>query len=171
MRFLYLLAVTALTAMPAVAHTSGPGWAAATLSDGLESYRSGNFGAARAAFRALADHDSAIGETMLGVIYARGQGVGADPATAAIFYMRAADRGYAPAQLAFAEALASGQGIGRDGAAACLWARLAQQRGDARLAKAAAALADRLEVTLTPGEREKLDRRLTGWRPWATGRP
>lgn len=142
----------------------------ATLGHGLDAYRAGRFGDARAAFDDLADRDSAVAETMLGTMYARGQGVRRDAVTAATYWFRAANRGYAPAQLAFARVLAAGDGIPRDRDSAWVFARLAGQRGDARVARAAAAEAARIGVGLTADDRARLERRVTAWRPWASGR-
>jgi uncharacterized protein len=149
--------------VPAIAATP---WAATALDAGLGAYAAGDYGAARAQFDMLANHGSAIGETMLGTIYARGQGVTADPATAATYWFRAANRGYAPAQLALARALATGQGVGRDSGSAWVWAQLAAARGDAVLRAQALDLAQALEAEIAPAHREALGRRLEGWQPW-----
>ncbi len=134
---------------------------AAVLADGLSAYSAGRFGDARRDFRLLADEGSAIAETMLGAMYAHGQGVRRDPAVAAAFYSRAAHRGYAPAQLAFARALAHGDGVTRDPAAAWKWLRLAAKRGDARVAAATRAEAAKL-VAAGPAPPDTSD----SWRPW-----
>lgn len=142
-------------------------WAAETLETGVAAYLAGDYGAARAQFVMLANHGSAIGETMLGTMYARGQGVTADAATAAAFWFRAANRSYAPAQLALARALAAGQGVGTDVGAAWMWAQLAAIHGDAAVRGQAQALAARLQPQLAPAEREKRARDVRNWRPWS----
>jgi TPR repeat protein len=140
--------------------------AAATLESGLAAYLAGDYGAARQQFLTLANHGSAIGETMLGTMYARGQGVAADPASAAAFWFRAANRSYAPAQLALARALAAGQGIGKDVGAAWMWAQLATIHGDTAIRADAQALADRLQPQLAPAERQQRAHDVRNWRPW-----
>ena len=140
------------------------------LTAALDAYNIGRFADARVKFRALADADSAIAETMLGTMYARGQGVRADPATASIYYFRAAQRGYAPAQLALARAFATGGGVAVDRDEASIWARRARQRGDPRVAAAAANFIAGLDANRTTGERASLDARVTAWRPWPDGR-
>jgi TPR repeat protein len=133
----------------------------AILDAGLAAYAAGNFAVAKLDFRALADVGSAIGETMLGTMYAHGQGVRRDPAAAAAYYSRAANRGYAPAQLAFAKALARGEGVAADRTAAWLWLRLAVMRGDAGVVAAAKAEA----VSLTAAGPVPPDTS-ADWRPW-----
>jgi hypothetical protein len=141
-------------------------WAQSALDSGLSAYATGDYAAAHAEFTRLANHGSAIGETMLGTMYARGQGVSVDAATAATYWFRAASRGYAPAQLALARALATGRGVSRDREDAWVWAQLAAARGDAELRAEALRLANVLEAALTPAERAALARRVEGWRPW-----
>lgn len=141
-------------------------WAATVLDAGFVAYAAGDYAAAHAQFTQLANHGSAIGETMLGTMYARGQGVSVDAATAATYWFRAASRGYAPAQLALARALATGRGVSRDREDAWVWAQLAAARGDAELRAEALRLANVLEAALTPAERAALARRVEGWRPW-----
>lgn len=134
----------------------------AVLSHGLDAYAAGNFAAARRDFQGLADDGSAVGETMLGTMYARGQGVRRDPGAAAAYWCRAANRGYAPAQLAFARALARGDGVAVDRAAAWRWLRLAEQRGDPRVAAAARREAAVLAASGRPPPVEAI----ANWRPW-----
>lgn len=160
MMFLFVAAL--LLAAPAMAETP-----AATLERAIASYGAGDFDDARAAFRTLADEGSAIGETMLGTMYARGEGVAADPATAAAYWLRAAQRGYPPAQLALAGALAGGRGVARDPGEAWLWASLAAEHGDAEIAAAGRRLAAAAEREIGAAERAGLRARLDAWRPWA----
>ncbi len=141
---------------------------AAVLAGALAAHDAGRFAEARLGFRSLADQGSAIGETMLGVIYAHGQGVRPDSATAVSYWFRAANRGYAPAQLALARALASGTGVAADATEAWLWASLAARGGDAPIASAAHTLAAELRRGMAPGDARSLDRRLAAWRPWAS---
>ena len=161
-RFCFLLIISAL-AQPVAAL----GWAAAALDQGFADYAAGDFRRARGHFGKLADHGSAVGETMMGTIYARGQGQASDPATAVIYWFRAANRGYAPAQLALAHALAEGRGAAHDRGGAWVWAQLAVMHGDAHVAGQAALLSRRLAQALSPAERAQQQVVLDGWRPWA----
>ena len=134
----------------------------AVLVAGLTAYAAGDFVTARRDFVILADGGSALGETMLGGMYARGQGVRRDPAAAAAYYCRAAHRGYAPAQLAFARALRRGDGVAADPVAAWRWLRLAERRGDARTVAAVRAEAVGLSAA---GPVPPVDG-VAEWRPW-----
>ncbi len=142
---------------------------AAALAQGIAAYDARDYRRARFRFTALADQGSAVAETMLGVIYARGQGVATDPATAAAYWLRAASRGYAPAQLAFARVLASGAGVARDPGAAWVWASLAARGGDVAVAHEASGLAAQLRRGFTAERAAVLAKRLAGWRPWMAG--
>jgi len=160
-----LLGPIAAAAAAAAAASPPP---AALLTAALDDYSAGRFIAARGRFNALADQGSSIAETMLGVLFARGQGVTADPATAVGYWLRAAHRGYPPAQLALAQALAKGDGVARDRDAGWLWASLAARSGDRAVAATAQALASDLRRTQPGPVAAGLDRQLAGWRPWAS---
>ena len=159
------LIIALLLATPVAAVPPPP---STVLAQALGDYAAGRFDRARVGFTALADQGSAIGETMLGTIYARGQGVAADPATGASYWLRAANRNYGPAQLALARALAAGRGVARDPDAAWLWASLAARGPDPAIAAAARAFAADLRRTQTPARAAALDHRLDGWRPWTS---
>lgn len=156
-----LLLAGLLIAAPALAETP-----AATLERALASYGARDYPAARAAFVALADQGSAIGETMLGTMYANGEGVAADPATAVAYWWRAANRGYAPAQLALAAALAAGRGVARNPGAAWLWAELAARTGDRDIVAAATRLAASMAKAAGPAVVAAQRAKLEAWRPW-----
>ncbi len=166
MPLLVFLVAAAVTAAPAPA----PSPAAAALDVGIGAYRAGRFAEAREQFAMLADRDSAVAETMLGTMYAKGEGVRSDAATAVTYYYRAAQRGYAPAQLALAQAMAAGKGIAADRDTAWLWARRAQQRGDPRTNAAATGVVAMLAAGRSRADLAALESRLDGWRPWASGR-
>lgn len=165
MIFRFLL-FASLLVMAVGAQAKAQSWAARRLALALAHYDAGRFDKARRGFEDLADHNSAIAETMLGVMYAKGRGVRADPATAFVYYYRAANRGYAPAQLALSDVFANGKGTLRNLDQAYLWARLAAQRGDTRLARAATIHAARLARVLSTDRLKLIDRELHNWRPW-----
>lgn len=162
LRALILLSIASPVAAAA------PDWAMTTLNDGLAAHRTRDYARARTDFRRLAGEGSAIAETMLGVMHARGQGMPRDAATAATWWLRAARRGYPPAQLALAQAFAEGRGVGRDAERAWVWARLAAMHGDTPTAMRAAVLAGRLAATMDAATLARLDRERLAWRPWAT---
>ncbi len=158
-----LLIAALLGATPAAARPD----AAALLRASLADYTSGNFAAARPRLQLLANQGSAIAETLLGVMAAKGQGRPADPATATALWLRAANRGYPPAQLALAKAFARGAGIPADPGEAWLWARLAAASGDTGISIDAARLAAALEPRLGRDRVAALELRRASWRPWA----
>ena len=71
---------------------------AGPLEDGEAAYRIGDFAAAMAFLRPLAEEGNAKAEFHLGRMYAFGQGVGQDPREAIAWYRKAADQGNADAE-------------------------------------------------------------------------
>ena len=108
----YLLALCCFWIAPgcAIAQTDLPGSAkqlAASPQDAREqeafalasaAYRQGRFTDAIQAFRALAEQGIPRAQTVLGIMYAFGEGVPQDRGEAARWYRQAADHGYPPAQ-------------------------------------------------------------------------
>lgn len=133
------------------------------LQNGLDAHGRGDFAAARAALKPLAVQGSAVAETLLGGMAARGQGTKASAASAVAWWWRAANRGYAPAQLALARALADGRGVSADKGQAWLWARRAVEAGGAVGAQAAV-LVKRLEEEVSEAERTALAQQV--WVAW-----
>ena len=140
--------------------------AATPIDGGLAAYAVGDYRSAWVHLRPLADRGSAIAETMLGVMAAKGQGRAADQAVAVGWWLRAANRGYAPAQLALAKALAHGRGVAADPGQAWVWARLAAGAGDA-VAVEAAGLAEGLARGMSASVLAKLEAERAAWRPWS----
>lgn len=136
---------------------------ASLLQAGLDAHSRGDWGAARAALKPLAAQGSAVAETLLGGMAARGQGTRADAASAAAWWWRAANRGYAPAQLALARAMAEGRGVSADKGQAWLWARRAVGAGG-RVGAEAAVLVKRLEAEVSPAQRAALANEV--WVAW-----
>ena len=121
--------------------------------------------AAAAGFRTLSNEDSAIGETMLGVMYASGRIGASDRATAAGFWLRAAMRGYPPAALALARARAQGSGVRRNPQDAYYWALIAARRGEGATRAAAQSLVDTLVTRLSADDRADIAAKARTWRP------
>ena len=138
---------------------------AARLAAGLDAHAARDYDTARGRLRPLADRGSAIAETLLGVMAAKGEGVKADPAAAVGWWLRAANRGYAPAQLALAKALAAGRGVAPDAGTAWVWARLAAGAGNGTRAEASA-LAERLGRGFSAARLAELEGKRASWRPW-----
>jgi TPR repeat protein len=160
---LLLVPATALSLVRAAAPaTTAPQTAVTALDAALAAYQAGNYAGARKGLKPLADRGSAIAETMLGVMAAKGEGGPPDPAAAAGWWLRAASRGYAPAQLALAKALADGHGVAQDRGQALVWARLAADGGNGD----AHALAQALAVGFDAEQLATLEDERASWRPW-----
>jgi TPR repeat protein len=117
------------------------------LARGLTAFRAGNHIEARTHFRLLAQRDNPAAETLLGTMAANGQGGPKDDAVAAAWFLRAARQGYAPAQLALADAFARGRGVPQNPARAKQLAKAAALQGQPGAAQLAARLGpDRLAL-------------------------
>jgi TPR repeat protein len=103
------------------------------LQKGNEAYKRQDFLEAIRLFGIAADQGTALAQAMLGVIYIKGgNGVIADHARAAGYYLKAAEQGFAPAQYAIGLAYDEGDGVARDHLQAVFWYRKAAEQGDAR---------------------------------------
>lgn len=110
------------------------------LQRALAAFNRGDYAAARRDFRTLAQRDVPAAETLLGTMAANGQGGPRDDAVAAAWFLRAARRGYGPAQLALANAFAEGRGVRRNIPRAVELARAAAGQGQPGAAEFAASL-------------------------------
>ena len=142
-----------------------PAAAVSALDAALAAYQAGDYRVARARLKPLADCGSAVAETLLGVMAAKGQGGRADAGAAAGWWLRAANRGYAPAQLALAKALAQGRGVAADREAALVWAELAAD-GSTGAGPEARLFADALAQGFDAGQLTAVEEARAGWRPW-----
>jgi TPR repeat protein len=139
--------------------------AVASLQAGLDAHARGDYAAAREALKPLAVRGSPVAETLLGGMAARGQGGAVDPATAAGWWLRAANRGYAPAQLALARALAEGRGVAKDVGQAWVWARRAARAGG-QTGQESARLVHELDQKLTKADRNRLETGAESFQNW-----
>lgn len=87
-------------------------------------------GSVIAEIRQLAEAGVAEGIFLVGTAHDEGLGVPVDPAEAAVWFRRAADRGHVLAQHNLGNAYADGRGLARDDAAAIQWWRRAADAGD-----------------------------------------
>ena len=118
------LAATALMAMA----TAWP-VAAGPLEDGLAAYRAHDYAKALALWQPLADKGNAAAQYQIGTLYAEGNGVQQNDATAAQWFQRAAEQGDAAAQYNLGVSLAQGLGVPQDASAAAKWFRRAADQG------------------------------------------
>jgi TPR repeat protein len=125
------------------------------MTRGLTAFQRRDYAAASHDFRLLAQRDVPAAETLLGTMSANGQGVARNDAVAAAWFLRAARRGYGPAQLALASAFAEGRGVRQDLPRAAELARAAAGQGQPGAAQLAARL----------GPPRYAQTRVTGGRP------
>ena len=153
-----------LLALFLLAMAPGHGRAADAYADALGLYQSGAYAEAQKRFRALALKGHAGAEAMLGIMYFEGQGVAADPAIAAAWFMKSALKGHGSAQLALGALYAKGQGVGRDVEEAYKWLSLAERHGG-DIAEEARRLKRKVEPELAPETRARVLAELKAWRP------
>ena len=132
----------------------------ADFAEGLEAYDAGDYVAAIAAWRPLADSGDAAAQVALAGLYANGLGVPADMAEAARLYRAAAGQGESTAQLNLGDLYSRGVGVPRDPVQAYLWLSLAAEQGRGWARKRAAEIVNDLNVE----QRAEAERLLATWR-------
>jgi TPR repeat protein len=101
----------------------------AGFEEGVAAYESGDYALALREWEPLAAAGDARAQFNLGVLYAQGQGVAADPVRALDWYRKAAEQGYAAAQNSLAARYEHGIGVPRDDALAAVWYEKAASQG------------------------------------------
>ena len=120
----FLLALTLVASLAGTA-VAGP------FEDGKAAYDKSDYATAMRLWRPLADRGDAPLQSLLGAMYAEGQGVPQDYAQAVSWYRKAADQGHANAQYNLGNQYYKGQGVPQDYAQAVAWYRKAADQGDA----------------------------------------
>ncbi len=120
----------------------------------------GDFAAALAEFRPLAEAGHPRAQNNLGIMYQYGHGVAGDLAAARRWYRKAAEQGLAQAQFNLGVLDMGGEGGARDLVQAYLWLSLAAQAGD----KSAGDSLARLGGEMTADQVAEARRRLRQWR-------
>ena len=92
-------------------------------------YGNGDFEKAIELWRPLAEQGDAEAQRKIGSMYATGQGIPNDDATAALWFHKAAEQGDAQAQLYLGSRYASGQGVVKDQVRAAAWYRKSADQG------------------------------------------
>jgi hypothetical protein len=113
---------TAFVALVLVA----PAWA--DFDDGVAAYNLGDYAAAIAQWRPLADTGNATAQYNMGVLFEFGLGLPADPSEAARWYRLGAEQGNAFAQKALGVLYYTGRGVAKDNAEAVRWYRAAAEQ-------------------------------------------
>ena len=138
---------------------TSPAWGA--FSDGLAAYDAGDYAAALAAWRPLAEEGDVRAQVSVAGLYATGLGVRQNLRAAADWYRRAAHRGDAVAQLNLDDDYATGRGVTRDPVAAYLWLDLAARQGR----RWAAGRRDEIARTMSAAQVAEAKRRVAAWQP------
>src|SRR6185369_13420824 len=105
-------------------------WPPDPAKQGLLAYQNGDYATAYRVWLSLAEGDQPVVQNNLALLYRDGRGVRADPAEAARWFTRAAEKGLARAQVNLGAMYAVGQGVSQDDVEAAKWFRLAAAQGD-----------------------------------------
>jgi hypothetical protein len=116
---------------------------------------------AAAACRRLAEQGDAQAQSVMGVLYAYGEGVPQDVAEAAKWYRKAADQGNAKAQYHLGLMYAKGRSVPRDLVQALMWLDLAAAQGDALAARSG----DQVAAKMTPAQIKEAEALIAAWKP------
>ena len=157
------LGLSAVAAMPG-GPASGP--AAASMSEGVAAYQSGDYFRAVQQWRPLAERGDPKAQTALGLAYYHGQGVPQDWGEAAVWYRRAAEQGYPYAQGLLGYLYFLGQGVHQDYIEAYQWLNLAAAGlppGDER--ELVITRRGYVQTQLSPNELHDAQERSAQWRP------
>lgn len=148
LRRAFLFAAVSLCAFGGAAF-AGP------MEDGQSAYAHGDYGAALALWRPLAEQGVARAQNNLGVIYENGMGVPKNPAEALKWYRLAAEQGYAGAQNNLGLIYALGRGVPQDPMRAHMWLSLAAASLTGEIGKSAADSRDTVAAMLSPPQLEQ----------------
>ena len=102
---------------------------AADLDKGIRAYDAGNYAAAFAEVRPLAEHGDAVEQVYLAMMYYNGKGTSQNYDAAIKWYHLAAKQGYAKAQYNLGVMYYTGQGVPQDYVRAYVWSNLARRQG------------------------------------------
>jgi|SRR5579871_2090677 len=119
--------------------------AAADFSTGLHAYEKGDYNAAAAEWRPLAEKGDAPSQFNLGLLYIDGHGVPQDYSLAAHWFERAAEQDYTKAQLNLGALYGVGRGVKRDYVQAYKWLNLCAAKGDPKCVAQRDLVAQRLK--------------------------
>jgi hypothetical protein len=114
------------------AHTLGFARGAGSSDAAYAAYRHGRYASALRLARPLATDGDARAQSLLGLLYYRGQGVRQDQSEAVKWFRQAADQDDVVAQFHLGVMLAKGQGVPQDDVEAANWFRRAADLGDAQ---------------------------------------
>jgi TPR repeat protein len=124
------LKVILISALLLVAGCNNSQRDAANYQEGIDAYAKGDFAAALAKFRPLAEKGNAQAQFNMGVMARQGQGVAPDDRQAVDWWMKAAEQGHAEAQDNLGLRLARGQGAAQNWVEADKWFTIAAAGGN-----------------------------------------
>ncbi len=104
--------------------------AVASLADGLDALKRGDYAVALEELRPLAEQGSAEAQYRMGLIYEHGAGIPADKAQAVAWLRKAAAQRHASAECELGILYATGDGVAQDDAQAVDWFRRAANQGN-----------------------------------------
>jgi TPR repeat protein len=125
--------------------------AAADFKGGLDFFKKGDYGRAKAEFEALAKQGMAAAQTNLGLMYSKGYGVTRDESEAVRWYRLAAEQSQAQAQNNLGFMYVNGEGGPKDNVLGLMWLKLAVENGYSAAGRSVQILEKRMskaEVTL-----------------------
>jgi TPR repeat protein len=102
----------------------------ADFQKGLTAAQSGDFATALREWKPLAEQGNAVAQTLLGVMYDKGDGVPQDDKTAVKWYKLAAEQGVARAQYNLGLMYGLGRGVIQDNVYAHMWWNIAASSGN-----------------------------------------
>jgi TPR repeat protein len=103
---------------------------AGPFEDAVAAQKSADYATAYRLFRSLADSGNVYAQGIIGIMYAKGEGVPQDDAEAVKWYRLAADRGNAASQLSLARMYETGRGVPQSDVEAATWYRRAADQGE-----------------------------------------
>jgi TPR repeat protein len=134
---------------------------AGPFEDAAAAYKSQDYATAYRLYRSLADSGNVYAQGIIGIMYAKGEGVPQNDAEAVKWYRLAADQGNAEAQTNLGVKYARGQGVPQDYITAYMWFYLSAAQGDQDAFRDLGAAAQRM-TTAQIAEAQKLARE---WKP------
>jgi TPR repeat protein len=102
---------------------------AGPFKDAAAAYKSQDYATAYRLYRSLAESGNVYAQAIIGIMYAKGEGVPQNDAEAVKWYRLAADQGNAEAQLSLARMYETGRGVPQSDTDAATWYRRAADQG------------------------------------------
>lgn len=150
MRLLLALGLLVFAPVPAIADG---------IRTGTNLYWSGDYSAAAAVLRPMAEEGHVLAQFSIAAMYDDGRGLPQDFSLALSWYKKAARAGLVDAQYMVGRFYGGGRGVKQDPSAAFFWFNLAAAGGHPR----AAALRDQHRLQITPAQRRSMEAEAVTW--------